>query len=266
MASDTDPARRSLVGAAVSGRQPVQLCLVIPCYNEAKRLNVQAFRDFAASHDFLQLLFVDDGSSDSTSDVLAGLCATAPSRTFLLQMPRNVGKAEAVRAGLLHALENPRYSAVGYWDADLATPLASVQSFVHVLDLHPEVEMVFGSRVKLCGRDIERLPVRHYLGRVFATVVSLMLGLPIYDTQCGAKLFRVRPGTKAIFSEKFVSRWIFDVEIIARFLQKTPASQLEKQIYEYPLEKWTDVAGSKVKPADFLKALLETMTIRRKYL
>jgi putative flippase GtrA len=150
----------------------------------------------------------------------------------------------------------------GYWDADLATPLEAIPDFIDVLDEHPETELVLGARVSLLGREIERKALRHYLGRVFATCASLVLDLPVYDTQCGAKLMRCDVNTQVLFEEPFGSRWIFDVEMLARYLhgRETP-----HQIRELPLDRWTDVAGSKVKPIDFLRALGELIRVHRRY-
>ena len=126
--------------------------------------------------------------------------------------------------------------------------------------------MVFGARVKLLGRCVERRAVRHYLGRIFATFVSTMLNLPIYDTQCGAKLFRVTRSSDALFRAPFLSRWIFDVEIIARYLREVGAEAAAKRIYEFPLMCWVDVAGSKLKPRDFVTSFVDVLRIRRAYL
>ncbi len=244
------------------------LVLVVPCYNEAARLDIQAFRDFAADNSGIQLLFVDDGSRDKTLEILESVRSGNEQNVNILPCPVNGGKGEAVRRGILHALDQLSPRIVGFWDADLATPLNAVADLARILDEKPAIEMVFGARVKLLGRHVERRLVRHYPGRVFATLVSILLHMSVYDTQCGAKLFRVLPRTRAIFEQPFLSRWIFDVEILARYrrqLDLSPA-QLSALIYEYPLEQWTDVAGSKLRPSDFIKALKDLWRIQRTYL
>jgi glycosyltransferase involved in cell wall biosynthesis len=248
------------------GRYPVSV--IVPCYNEALRLDVVAFRCFLAEPSAARLIFVDDGSRDATIAVLGKVCAGFEQRSSILQLEKNSGKAEAVRQGLNHALEHFAPAIVGFWDADLATPLPSIQSFVLILDTRSDLDMIFGARVKLLGRHIDRAPARHYLGRIFATVVSTMLRLPIYDTQCGAKLFRVNPAFRRAMADPFLSKWVFDVEILARLVQMDGGSpqRIERSIYEYPLETWEEVAGSKVRPHHFVTALLDVLRIKRKYL
>ena len=114
--------------------------------------------------------------------------------------------------------------------------------------------------MRLLGHEIERRVSRYWLGRVFANTASLALGVRIFDTQCGAKLFRVTPLTHALFARQFTTRWIFDVEIFARMGQASRVP-LAERIYEYPLDAWRDVAGGSVKPRDFVKALLEMVKI-----
>ena len=180
---------------------PIDTTVIVPCYNEAERLDVARFRAFAASEPPVRLRFVDDGSTDDTKGVLESLCAADPARLEWMSLARNAGKAEAVRAGVNHTLEADKANGppayFGYWDADLATALEEIHAFRRVLVEREEVVGVLGSRVRLLGRHIERRPMRHYLGRTFATVASLVLGLAVYDTQCGAKLFR-RTAAKSI--------------------------------------------------------------------
>ncbi|HZS56202.1 MAG TPA: glycosyltransferase [Bryobacteraceae bacterium] len=244
------------------------VCLVVPCYNEERRLDIRSFRDFLANHKQAGILFVDDGSRDGTQKILEQVCAGLENQSAVLKSEQNRGKAEAVRTGVEYALQRFEPEIIGYWDADLATPLSTVDRFLRVFASNSDVLMVFGARVKLLGRRVERRAIRHYLGRVFATVVSMMLRLPIYDTQCGAKLFRVNDQLRAAFAQPFLSKWVFDVEILARYLRffQKDRQVLEQTIYEYPLEQWIDVAGSKVHPADFLKAFLDILRIKRKYL
>jgi dolichyl-phosphate beta-glucosyltransferase len=242
--------------------------IVIPCYNEANRLEVNEFKAYADAGHPHRFVLVNDGSRDQTLEVVKGLHRDRPQSFTCIDLPKNVGKAEAVRQGLLSAFDS-QLDFAGYWDADLATPLEAIPAFCDLLEARPDLEMVFGARVRLLGRSIARNPLRHYLGRVFATAASLTLSLPIYDTQCGAKLFRVSPLTRSLFQQPFMTRWLFDVEIIARLIQACRRDHLrppQELIYEFPLHTWHDVAGSKVKPLDFFTSFLELGRIYRQYL
>lgn len=241
--------------------------IVIPCYNEAKRLQPDLFRAYLAERDDVCFLFVDDGSKDETIEILEAMRDVHPERIWVIQQPRNQGKAEAVRRGMNEALAL-EFPLTGFWDADLATPLESIGSFLDLLEKRPDIEMIFGARVQLLGREIRRQPLRHYLGRIFATVVSTMLHLAIYDTQCGAKIFRATPRLRESLKDPFLSKWVFDVEMLARFLVdlENDHRALAAMIYEYPLERWVDVAGSRVKPRDFFKAFIDVARIWYAYL
>ena len=244
------------------------VCVVVPCYNEELRLPVSKFSEFLSAFPHVTILFVDDGSRDRTTAVIEKIAREFPKSALVLRGDRNRGKAEAVRRGILMCLDDLQARIVGFWDADLATPLESIPSFLRILQENPRIDMVFGARVQLLGRHVYRKAIRHYLGRVFATAVSTMLTLEIYDTQCGAKLFRVGPRTREVFAEPFLTKWVFDVEILARYLQlfRRDRMKLADSIYEYPLERWVDVAGSKVRPADFFVAIWEVLKIRARYL
>jgi hypothetical protein len=129
------------------------------------------------------------------------------------------------------------------------------------------VEVFLGSRVMLMGRDIRRNAWRHYPGRVFATAASMALGLPVYDTQCGAKMFRNTQLLRNVFSTSFRTRWIFDVEIIARFIAESEnRNAVASMIYEQPVREWRDVEGSKVGVLDLFRSARDLWTIKRTYL
>ena len=242
--------------------------MVVPCFNEALRLDPKAFLAFDRVAADVEFVFVNDGSVDRTSDVIDRLVADLGSGASALHLKRNGGKAEAVRAGVVHALSRNPF-AVGFWDADLSTPLLTIGAFQRVLEQRPRIDMVFGARVALLGREIRRRTRRHYSGRVFATAVSMALDLPIHDSQCGAKLFRVTPILAELFGAPFLSRWIFDVEIVARHIRAARtcgSAPTDQVLYEYPLDSWTDVPGSKLELLDFPKAFVDLLRIRRAYL
>src|SRR6267142_1114068 len=157
-----------------------RVALVVPCFNEAARLDVDAFRTFQLPGHQLEFVFVNDGSTDNTLQILETLGAP------IVNLEKNSGKAEAVRRGILAAMDrSPDY--VGFWDADLATPLSELPGMMEIAESRKAIQMVFCARVRLLGREISRRPARHYLGRVGATLISSSLGLAVYDTQCGAK-------------------------------------------------------------------------------
>jgi glycosyltransferase involved in cell wall biosynthesis len=244
-----------------------EVIVTVPCFNEMLRFPTQAFSDFLERSKNVTLVFVDDGSTDDTPLVLERLRQRHPRQVCTLRLSANVGKAEAVRRGMQVALRR-QPAMVGYWDADLATPLNAIPRFVDVLQTRPKLDLVMGSRVALLGRDIQRSTLRHFIGRVFATAASIALDLPVYDTQCGAKLFRVTPAFRKLISQPFLARWIFDVEILARMVleaHSTSQGFVKPMIYEYPLEQWHDVHGSRLKLLDFVIAGIDLAAIYWRY-
>jgi dolichyl-phosphate beta-glucosyltransferase len=237
--------------------------IVIPCYNEAARLAPMAFLRFTEMRPDCRLLFVNDGSTDETMVHLHRLRDLGHGQIEILDLPQNSGKAEAVRRGMLHGFDSgARY--VGFLDADLAAPLSVIPQFCDVLDRRPDCHLVVGCRLPLLGRVIARRYFRQVLGNLFCVAASGVLRLSIRDTQCGAKLFRVTPECRQVFSTPFVSRWIFDVEVMKRLLRLWRRSRnvdSRQAIFEYVLDEWHEIKGSKLRPTDFLRAFLELFRI-----
>jgi glycosyltransferase involved in cell wall biosynthesis len=231
------------------------VCLIIPCFNEAARLDFDQFADLPSG---VTCLLVDDGSRDGTGDLVRRHESSA---LRVLDLPHNVGKAEAIRQGMLHAQTSgllDQADWVGYWDADMATPLSELESFIaYAAIVGGHVDGIFGSRIDKLGSTIVRSYRRHLIGRSFATLASVLLGLECYDSQCGAKLFRTDLVAQA-FDEPFLSRWIFDVEILVRLR--------ERRLIEYPLRRWVDVQGSKVSIVKVaVPTLIDLVRIRLRY-
>ena len=239
------------------------LLLVVPCYNEAGRLKPQVFLERIESGSDVGFLFVDDGSTDATPAILADMATRSGGRIAVLTLNQNMGKARAVQLGVLAAFDrHPEF--VGFWDADLSTPLSALTEFLDVFRARPDVDIVMGSRVKLLGRNITRSMIRHYSGRVFATAASFALGIGVYDTQCGAKVFRVTEAVRQVFSTPFRSKWIFDVEILSRYIATTGTARSESRICELPLNTWTAMPGSKLTMWHAVRAIWDLVLISRR--
>ena len=229
------------------------LLLVVPCYNEEHRLRFDVF-ETAANTTGVSFLFVDDGSTDNTLESLRRWSAGIQQMS-ILALGSNLGKGEAVRHGLLAGIRAGS-PFVGYLDADLAAPIDEVLRMHALLQEQPQLEVILGSRVALLGSHIDRSFTRHLQGRVFATLASMALNLPVYDTQCGAKVFRTTPTLEAALVEPFRSRWIFDVDLLSRML-RTPHPLTSEAIIEMPLREWHDIDGSHLSLSGRISALAE---------
>ena len=232
--------------------------LVIPCFDEARRLD-PARVGALAENGSLAVLLVDDGSRDGTFELLRTCERAHPGVVHAMRLEVNQGKGEAVRQGLLAAIAKGA-TIVGYADADFSTEPDEL------IRLHSELKAasadgVLGSRVARLGAHIDRSAMRHYLGRVFASLAAVAVGENVYDTQCGAKWFRVGPALRRALSRPFESRWAFDVELLGRLLGSIDVGEGERtapaRLIEVPVRAWRDVGGSKLRPMGMARSLYD---------
>ena len=119
---------------------------------------------------------------------------------------------------------------------------------------------MFGSRIKKIDNTIERKWFRFLVGRIIATAISGILNLSVYDTQCGCKIFK-REVIPLCFEEKFVTKWLFDIEVFIRYLRNSSTIRIK----EIPLHRWKEIKGSKLKIGDFLQVPLNILQLYRRY-
>ncbi|MES2863613.1 MAG: glycosyltransferase [Bacteroidota bacterium] len=236
----------------------MKITIIIPFYNEVERISLENFHQIFGGFLHYNFLLVDDGSSDKTIEILEQFKSDFPS-VEVLKLEKNVGKAEAIRSAVLSISES---DYISYYDADLATPFSELDNLIQFSIQNPNYKMVMGARIKLIGNGVKRSLKRHYFGRIFATIVSqFILKVAVYDTQCGAKVIDYKIAQQ-IFEKPFVSKWLFDVELLKR-LQKTYS--LKDIVKEIPLEKWEEIGNSKIKFSDFLQLPFQLFQIYRKY-
>ena len=239
-----------------------QLCIVIPCYNESDNFLLDKYYDFLNNNKNVMICLVNDGSTDSSLEILKKLQKTYPKNIDVISDIINIGKAEAVRKGVNYCNKKYTYKYIAYLDADLAVSLEECQSFVNYFK--DDIEFCFGSRILRIGSEIERSKSRQFIGRIVATIISNLLSLKVYDTQCGCKLF-TRDLANQLFGVSFISRWLFDVEIFFRILQIYGKEISLTKMLEVPLLKWIDRGDSKVKFTYFFKLWIDLFKIRKAF-
>ena len=248
----------------VSGYYPksdYNSAIVIPCYNEGKRINpnryIEGLKDFPS-----QVLLVDDGSRDNTFEILKKLEKSVPDRFIAIKNPQNTGKAESVRRGMKTAIEKG-FRHVGFMDADLATPFGEIPSFLEVFKEKPDINTVIGVRLKLAGHKIYRSNLKYLMQKIIAAMGGVLFKLKVSDTQCGAKMFKSEV-LKPVLEKEFSVKWLFDQELLAR-LSRLPQNEGKNWLFELPLTEWTDIGGSHVKKSDYLKCLKDYFKLLMKY-
>ena len=233
-----------------------QVNIVIPAYNEGRRLPDYLPRlceALAKSSLPWRITIVDDGSREDDSHKMRECVRLCGSQVSLHRLPANVGKGGAVYTGWDSDHES---EWVGLLDADGSIPPQEVLRVLSLLG-QDDTDAFFASRCKILGRTIHRSWLRHVCGRVFATLVAVVTGIPVYDSQCGFKLIR-RRCYEAVRNRLREKRFAFDVELLVTLRQSGA------RIIEVPID-WFDVPGSKlhfVRDAAQMLAAIITMLIR----
>jgi CheY-like chemotaxis protein/glycosyltransferase involved in cell wall biosynthesis len=225
--------------------------VVIPCYNEEERLLSKEFTDFIDKHSGYHLCFVNDGSKDNTLEVLNNLRAGRENFITVYDCEKNGGKAEAVRLGMLHMAKHEDLDYIGFLDADLSTDLADFDDLVTTIE-NSNFKIVSGSRISRMGANITKESARKIISLTINFIIRKILGMEFKDTQCGAKIFH-KDVIELSFGEKFVTKWIFDVEIFKRMASYYTTAKAKNLICEQPLKRWIHADGSKLSMKDSFK-------------
>jgi glycosyltransferase involved in cell wall biosynthesis len=217
--------------------------LVIPSYNDSERLRgflpelCLAVRESGLR---IRIQVVDDGSTPevaSRTDELVERCrAEFPNVLPMVKLEKNRGKGGAVYRGWEGAVEE----WLAFVDADGAIASKDVVRLCEFAILNSHYDGVLGSRVKMMGRDIDRTFKRHLVGRMYSTFANLLIGIPVYDSQCGFKIFK-KTAYEAVKDGVNTTRFGFDMELIALMVKRN------FKLIEMPLRQWSDVPGAKVR-------------------
>ena len=191
--------------------------IVIPLYNEGNRFDTLYWRDNFNVLEDVVWVFVNDGSTDNTLEVLKSFLMEKPSNAVLLNLDKNSGKAEAIRYGMNYILKNHnKRKILGFIDSDRAFQTKEIASVIREFERKIEIDNVdalYTSRIALAGSNIERRTIRHLIGRLISTFIQRKSPITIYDTQCGFKLFQINRDLQNALIKPFATRWFFDLEI-----------------------------------------------------
>ncbi|WP_299120297.1 response regulator [uncultured Winogradskyella sp.] len=225
--------------------------VVIPCYNEEERLLSDEFLTYIDKNSGYHLCFVNDGSKDNTLEVLQKLQKGREDFITVYDCHKNGGKAEAVRLGMLHMSKKEDLDYIGFLDADLSTDLSDFDDLVKTIETS-DFKIVSGSRITRMGANITKESARKIISLTINFIIRKILSMDFKDTQCGAKIFH-KDVINIAFKEKFVTQWIFDVEIFKRITIHFGLKKAKAMLCEQPLKRWIHADGSKLSMKDSVK-------------
>ncbi len=237
--------------------------VVIPCYNEETRLLSDEFKTFIYSNLGYHLCFVNDGSKDNTLKVLKELQFGHEDQISIYNCEKNGGKAEAVRLGMLHLAKQNQFNYIGFLDADLSTDFTDFIDLVSVIS-NSNYKIVSGSRMTRMGADIAKESSRAFISKIINYIIRKTIGMEFNDTQCGAKVM-TRDVVEKTFQTKFLTKWLFDVEIFMRMKKIYGDQETKKMVCEQPLKRWIHADGSKLSFKDSLKIVFQIGQIAFSY-
>ena len=225
--------------------------VVIPCYDEEERLLSEEFINYIDKNSGYHLCFVNDGSKDKTLEVLKTLQKGREDFITVYDCEKNGGKAEAVRLGMLHMAKKEDLDYIGFLDADLSTDLADFDDLVKTIETS-DFKIVSGSRISRMGANITKESARKIISLTINFIIRKILKMDFKDTQCGAKIFH-KDVIEVAFAKKFVTQWIFDVEIFKRMSIRFGLKEAKAMLCEQPLKRWIHADGSKLSMKDSVK-------------
>ncbi len=229
--------------------------VVIPCYNEELRLLGDEFKAFINSNLGYHLCFVNDGSTDKTLEVLEKLRVGHEDHISIYDCEKNGGKAEAVRLGMLHLAKQNQFDYIGFLDADLSTDFEDFHDLVKTIS-NSKFKVVSGSRMARMGADITKESARAIISKIINFIIRKTIGMEFNDTQCGAKIMS-KDVIENTFQTKFITKWLFDVEIFMRMKKIYGDEETKKIVCEQPLKRWIHADGSKLSFKDSLKIVFQ---------
>ena len=206
--------------------------IFIPCYNESKRLKIDDIRHYIENCNLsIDFYFIDDGSTDNTTNLISSNLLDYDN-VHLIILPRNLGKGNALRQGVIQMINLPYYY-YGFIDADMDIPFMQLNNILNVLERNSGS---IGITIRNLKGKLDFGNLRSLLSVIMVYIANRIIGLKpgISDTQCGCKIFK-KDFAEVIFKDEFISNWLFDIEIFLR-LKRIPTFS-RNSIFEIPISR-----------------------------